>query len=152
MNNSIGTTWVMGLMVTFIFLFSAFLILAINYSDVFRLRNETLTILEKYEGYTGQSRLIIDNLLQTNAYKTKSDCEETEYGVTLLDGTSGSIGAEDAFYCIRRIDDNKAHEYYEIKLFYKFNLPVIGEILTFPITGETKDITFYDSLENDYIE
>ena len=44
-----GSTWTLQLMIGFILLFVAFLTLTITYSKVFKLKNEVLSIIEKYE-------------------------------------------------------------------------------------------------------
>lgn len=136
MKESIGTTWIFGMVLIFILIFSSFLVLMINYSKVFSQKNEVVSILEKYEGYSSTSRTIIDNYLTASSYKTTGVCPDGYYGATSLDGKSGDVNQSSSYYyCINR-DGNK----YEVILFYSFNLPVLGDFTKFNITGETNNI------------
>ena len=145
MRESIGSMWILSLVLTFVLIFSAFLVLMINYSNVFSFKNEVTSILEKYEGYTSKSRKIIDNYLNTSGYKTKGDCPDGFYSATSLDGDGSLNTTKDAYYCLYR-DGSK----YEIILFYKFNLPIIGDLVNFTIKGETNKIKFYNSVDYVY--
>lgn len=139
MRESIGTAWIYGLVLTFILLFSGFLTLIINYSAVFTYKNDVIDILEKYEGYTTTSRGIIDAYLLNSGYKTTGTCSSEYYGVTSLDGSSGDLGASKAYYCIKE-NNGKV----DIILFYKFNLPIIGDLMKFNIDGQTNKITYLE--------
>ncbi len=140
MREATGTTWIFGLVVTFIFLFTAFLTLALNYSEAFALRNEVVTMLEKYEGYTLDSKIIINNYLTSNNYNAKGQCPEGYYGANSLTDTgkiSLASSSEEYYYCV--IQDEKR---FEIILFYEFGLPFLGNFTTFNINGETNNINF----------
>ena len=50
MRESIGGTWLIGLVITFMLLFVAYLTVMINYSTAFKNKNEVVSIIEKYEG------------------------------------------------------------------------------------------------------
>ncbi len=143
-----GTTWIFGLVITFIFLFAAFLILAINYTDSFRIRNDIITIIEEYEGYHSTSAEIINDFLLAEGYKTTGKCptsnnesEPVYQTVSNLDSYT-VINAENGTnysYCVKNEDG-----IFEIILFYKFNLPVIGNFLTFQIKGTTNKIMDFE--------
>ena len=49
MRETIGNTFIIKLVIVFTLLFSAFLALAISYNKVFRMKNEVLSIIEKYD-------------------------------------------------------------------------------------------------------
>ena len=51
MRQSIGSTWLIQLMILFILLFVGFIILTVNHSKVVRTKDEMINIVEKYEGY-----------------------------------------------------------------------------------------------------
>ena len=42
------------------------------------------------------------------------------------------------YYCFKENTNNKNQIYYDIEVFYKFNLPVIGNIAMYRIAGTTK--------------
>ena len=60
MRESIGATWLLGLVIAFIIFFSSFLALSVNYSKAFNVKNNIVDFVEKYEG---------------NTYKRKSKAE-----------------------------------------------------------------------------
>lgn len=79
MRESIGGTWLFGIVITFIALFSAFLSYAISYTKAFNLKSEILNLIERSEGWTlsknkddlenvGLDVLAEDNSVQAQAF------------------------------------------------------------------------------------
>ena len=52
MKTSISSIWFVGLVVTFLMVFSAYIIITVDYSKTFKLKNEVLNIIEKNKGMT----------------------------------------------------------------------------------------------------
>lgn len=162
MRQSIGGTWITGLVISFTFIFAAFLALSINYSKAFRVKNEVLSIIEKNGGITKDSLTIISNYLTNNGYTLRGECGSNyAYGVRINGVNNNNIrkASKNGKYsfCVSKIKkksynapnfQKRAH--YEIKLFFKFNLPVLGDIFTFDVKGQTKDVTY--PLDADMIE
>ena len=46
MKGSIGNIWLVGIVITFIFIFSAYITVTMNYSKTFKYKNEILSIIE----------------------------------------------------------------------------------------------------------
>ena len=161
MRTSTGSIWLIGLVVTFMLIFVSFLSLTISYNKVFKIKNETLTFIEKYEGLKEGDKgsiALINNYLQYNNYNTMHYCEEGDYGSKNLSSTSLELVSnkrEKYYYCVskrhteqKNMPNLKDRTKYSVKFFYKFNLPVIGDVLTFEVSGETIDINFpADKLE-----
>lgn len=63
MKNSITNFWLLSLVVIFIFIFSAYLAITVNYSMAFKVKNEVLDIIEKRKG------ILLDNSVSTQAAK-----------------------------------------------------------------------------------
>ena len=156
MRESLGTTWSMQLIIVFIFIFVAFLLLAVNYSKVFKMKNETVNIIEKYEGITNKSAgaaeqwgsvQIINNYLQTSGYDNTGKCpvdnNDIWYGMADLNSTILEKAKTNSkyYYCVRnmKVSDTKL-SYFETVLFLKFDLPLIGNLMSFKIEGSTIDI------------
>ena len=55
MRESIGGTWITQLVIVMMFVFVAFLALSVNYSKAFRVKNQMISIIEKYGGVYGFS-------------------------------------------------------------------------------------------------
>lgn len=149
MKNALTTSEIFKYILLFTFLFAAFLALAITYNRVFKLKNETISILEKYEGVSSTSLSIINNYLKNSGYSTEGQCVQGEYGLKDLNTTDlikVDNPKEKYLYCLSEEivkNENSDQIYYNVKLFFKFNLPFIGELFTFKISGETKGIKYY---------
>ena len=151
MREGISLTTIFRAIIIFTFLFTIFIALAISYNKAYKIKNETLSIIEKYEGITDKSLQIINNYLDKSGYNIKNSCQDGEFGVAsldsvILDEVSASSANRNYYYCLSEtLEGNKIH--YNIRIFYKFNLPYIGDLLTFSINGETKDIKYYDEMQ-----
>ena len=162
MRQTIGGTWLLQLMIFFILLFVGFIILTLNYSKTVKMKNEVLTIIEKYEGLNEQSIGLINNFLVTSGYSVTGVCvnEDTAgvYGALALQvGNDISLGLERAqagekyYYCVKKYDGANTSNYYQVTLFYRFNLPIIGDTSRFTIKGTTTNFQSSDSINYDYV-
>lgn len=149
MREAIGGTWLLTIVLVFIVLFSSFLALSINYSKAFKVKNGIVNIIEKKEGLSEASQTEIEKYLSTVGYLVYSKCPKnlTEQG----DGTlvSGFIpytaDASQYRYCVAKTEDDSGNikkSYYKVTVFFRVDLPILGDIFTFPISGETKPIYF----------
>ena len=150
MRESIGSTWVLQLIILFILLFVGFLTLSLNYSKSYKVKNEVLTIIEKYEGLSSDSVKIINNFLVQSGYKTMGKCgADGWYGATDIFTDTGVLDVATAndkyYYCIRKKFAKKDYYYYEIKTFLTFNLPIVGNFVAFTIEGSTADVVSQDT-------
>lgn len=55
MRESIGGTWLISIVITFIALFAAFLAYAISYTKAFNVKNHIINLIERSEGWTASS-------------------------------------------------------------------------------------------------
>lgn len=150
MREAIGGTWITQLAIIFMLIFVAFLALSLNYTKAFKVKNELLTIIEKNEGFTtgdDGSIAIINNYLLSNGYGIMKTCEKDSYGVTNLNSTATELVTntnKKYYYCVSKINSPSSnHEgkvYYKVNIFFYFNLPVLGDIFTFDISGSTGDV------------
>ncbi|MDD4187629.1 MAG: hypothetical protein PHX04_02560 [Bacilli bacterium] len=142
MREAIGGTWIFGIVVTFIVLFSSYLAISVNYSKAFHVKNEVVNIIEKYEGYNEASKEAIEKHMNSYGYSVRGSCSS---GFNRGQGQDGSNGKYK--YCIKcsttKDSSNKLNKtYYTVTVFFRLDLPVIGDIFTFPVSGETKSIHF----------
>lgn len=136
MREAIGGTWIFGIVITFIVLFSSYLAISVNYSKAFHVKNEMVTIIEKYEGYNSTSEEVIQSYIQGYGYGVRGGCDNRGQG---FDGTNNKYK-----YCIKctSTNDTLKKNYYTVTVFFKLDLPIIGNVFTFPVTGTTKSIHF----------
>lgn len=149
MRQAIGGTWILQLVIIFMLIFVGFLALTINYTKAFKVKNELVTIIEKYEGVTSGdngSVALINNYLRHNGYSIKGSCESGYYGVASLDSTSLTPVSDNNkyYYCVRKVNTKSGTFHnragYEIVTFFKFNIPFLGDLFTFRVEGDTIDI------------
>lgn len=151
MRQAIGSTWIMQLVIVFMLIFVAFLALTINYTKAYKIKNEVISVLEKYEGPNSgedHSISIINNYLKYNGYHSVGTCSDDSFGATSLDSSTlvPVNNGDKYYYCIRRTGTSTEtfpdRVSYELEAFFKFNLPLLGDIFTFRVIGETIDINW----------
>ena len=157
MRQAIGSTWIFQLVIIFILIFVSFLILTLTYSKSYKTKNELLNIIEKHEGVNEESVAIINNYLNQTGYRYMHSCPHSTADVGWMgsDNLEGDTlervnGNKKYYYCIRKHSNSKKKGsnaanknltmYYEVMIFFKFNLPVINNIGTFTTNGTTNDI------------
>lgn len=159
MRDAIGSTWVYSIVITFTLIFAGFLILVISYSRAYKIKNEMITVLEKYEGITQKNNSegndwgsikIINNYLHNSGYTTKGKCpnEGTVLGAedlttSTLTKINSTNASKDYYYCIMVNKDTSGKAIFTINVFYDFNLPVLGALQKYTVTGQTHKISNY---------
>lgn len=156
MRETIGSTWVFQLVLIFILIFAAYLALTINYSKSFRVKNEVVSIVERYEGFTDDAIKLVNNYLSANNYQAMGTCPDGWMGAASLSDTASSLVLDTSsstkyYYCVNKISGYHSaypdRAYYKIRLFFKFDLPVVGQISTFDVDGQTYELDHtYDGL------
>lgn len=167
MKEAIGGTWLYGIVLVFVVLFTTFISISTNYSRCFRLKDEIITTIEHYNGVNYKSINTINEYLNGIGYASTGDCpentseEETWYGfmnstTCSKDGTCNSSTTKDVNYCIKKFtivkracltDDKKVDvtgaighprsAYYQVVVFFKLNWPIINSLFNIHISGET---------------
>ena len=135
------STWSFQMIIFFMLIFACFLTLILSYNKAYIIKNRALTIIEKYECVTKESIEIIYGFMKEKGYNTTGKCAAGWYGAINLDGDAEkSNGSKKYYYCFKELkeNNNKGLIYYQVQVFYRFNLPVIGNIALYKISGETK--------------
>ena len=79
MKESIGESWTIQLIAAFVLLFVAFLSLMIAYSRCFKVKNEVVSIIEKYETLE-KSKSIISDYMDAAGYTGTGTCKINKDG------------------------------------------------------------------------
>ncbi len=148
MRESIGGTWLLGFVVLFIVLFSAYLAYSINYTKAFKTKNYIINTIEENEGfskYNGTISAVSDDALK--------ECRETECKVYYYLRNAGTATTtidsskcgdtkyyNEGGYCVRKITTTNGGAYYKVTTFINIEIPLIWKTFTIPIKGETKVI------------
>ena len=158
MRDSIGSTWIFAIIISFTMIFAGFLVLALNYAKAYRAKNEMTTIIEKYEGLTTtdkENRIgsiqIMNQFLKNNKYNSKGRCTSDDYshlyGVNDLDATTLiKIDDDDTslyYYCLKyEANAENCTVLYYITVFFDFNLPILDQLGKFAIKGQTNEVQY----------
>lgn len=141
MREAVGSTFLFKLMIFFIFFFASFLAIAINYSQAFRIKNQIINVLEQYEGYGDTSKEKIWNVIGNSGYYRYHPCvnnsnklegQNITYNGTTINGVCvyGKKSGPEGKYMV-----------YKVTTYVSFDFPVLGNVFTIPVSGETKAIT-----------
>ena len=149
MKTAIGGAWMLGLVMVFMLIFVAYLAVSLNYSRAFQLNSAVISILERQEGHCGTAMDIIPAFLEDHGYGLRvASCGIHGTGFP-NDGVPGYLYCLQGPFPVRNYDEHGreiivAHPiptgYYRLTLFFRFDLPIIGQIFTFPVTSRTRPI------------
>lgn len=150
MREAIGGTWIFGLVIVFIVLFTSYLALSVNYSKAFKVKNKIITLIEENEGLTDKAQEDIVSYLNNVGYFVYGPCgrdsELEEEGYSAPTGYEGQGLTNRKYkYCVATRESNSDtldRKYYKVTVFFKFDIPILDNIFTFPVTGETKAVYF----------
>lgn len=162
MRDSVGSTWLFLIAITFTLIFAGFLVVALSYSRTYKEKNELTSIIEKYEGLTTKTTYgkkvdgsinVMNTYLRNNNYNRKGFCQKVDsvyeatdtvnkmYGFD-IDGTPEIAQDNKKYdYCVLAMTNNETcNTIFRVTLFFDFNLPVFGDLVKFRVSGQTNDI------------
>ena len=149
MRESIGGTWLLGFVVLFIVLFSAYLAYSINYTKAFKTKNYIINTIEENEGLSKYNGNDIANETDDNL-KNNHDTESRIYyylrnvGYATQTISESKCGSDYEFheggYCTKAIFTTNGGVYYKVTTFINIEIPLIWQTFTISIKGETKVI------------
>lgn len=149
MRESIGGAWIFMIVIVFMSILIAYIAISINYSTAYRLKSAMVTKLEEYDGLNNTSINELEQMISSYGYRQTGYCRSDDgnkyFGV--LNGHITENPTKKQNYCIYRdkrdaTGGSEAKYYYEITVFFGFNLPVLGDIYTFKVGGETGPIYY----------
>ena len=163
MKDSIGGMWLLGIIMTFMVILITFVTLSLNYSNAFRLKSEMISAIEESNGFNTKTRVKLDNIIDKYGYKTFKTCQFKDPPSNILGflkdgGNEGRPYVNNpnvkVNYCIVREishpSKKRTENYYTVQVFFGFELPVMGDIFTFRVDGETRSILYADDSGYDH--
>lgn len=148
MRRATASTWLLGLMVGFILIFVAYILMSINYSRTIRIKNDMISMIERYEGLNSTSLALVNNYLGSINHRVTGDCGSGSgfYGAPDLNSATlePAQGGKKYFYCIKKFKGAGTSNYYQVTVFYRFNLPVVGAAGIFTVRGVTGNFQPFD--------
>lgn len=148
MRRATASTWLIGLVIGFILIFVAYILMTINYSKTIRIKNDMIDMIEKYEGLNYNSLSLVNNYLASINQKIVGDCGAGEgfYGAPDLNSPilEQAQSGQKYYYCIKKFKGAGTSTYYQVTIFYRFNLPVVGAAGIFTVRGVTGNFQPHD--------
>ena len=158
MRQAIGGAWLYGIVIVFMMFMIAYVSATLNYSRAYKTKTQVVNIIEEYQGVTTSSTVPkINQILQANGYTSARLCSEVLdngvryvgiYNTTMVKRTAGVVSGEKPMHvCVTR-SAYKASKalytdyFYDVTMFFKFNIPIFGDIFTFSVKGETNSIYY----------
>lgn len=160
MNEGVGSTSILVIMMVFLTVVSAYMAYNVNYTKAFRLKNKVISTYDKYDGdcssgsscwneiqdyaeeigYVRHSDLGCDrdDVKPSNVFQQQSRIYYCEYKIKVNEASSG-IGIQ---------DEGEEHFYYHIVARIDISIPVVQNVFALralTVTGDTKVYTKKDS-------
>ena len=152
MRNSITGAWIYAMVMIFMVILIGYVSVTINYANTFEMSADVLKMIEQGEGFNKPVREKIARYLEGNHHTVKNGCRMNtlnEDCATGVNGTSPTLvsttGGGQYDYCISRKmieKDGKKVTYYQLSLFFSFSLPLLDNLWTFNVPGETAGLAY----------
>lgn len=141
MKDAFGSTAMLYLLLIFLFLYTVFMAIALNYAKAFRVKNKVIDIVEQNEGIrdTGWANTSPGSVISDIDFYLDS----VNYYVEGVDKNKYGPTCYDRGYCISKKTatvDGLTSEYYQVTTFVKLDFPLIDLKIIVPIRGETRKI------------
>ena len=166
MKGAIGNALIMNIVITFIIIFYSLLIGSMAYSKAYKIKNYLINLIDQEENAGNHDfGALIGN--KQNEWDTKVNEYLKNIGYTISTNQTGTCPTKQGYnlyinntkgrydYCIYRsnrkgdIVDMTKHPTirkrynYLVLVYMKFDIPVLGNFIRLPITGETKSYNVY---------
>lgn len=140
MRDAFGGSLMIGLLLTFILIYVAFMAVVVKYASAYRLKNYVINLVEQYEYNGGDTKFIEDNLVGKNVEKNNIAMTNHCASEKEADGTAKMVGGY-AVCIVSRGDDDTT--YYKVITYVSVSLPFFDIDWIVPISGETNIVRNY---------
>lgn len=134
--DAFGGSFMIKIILVFIVIFVSFMAAAVTYAKAFRVKNGVINILEQNQ-YNGQINKVqdkIDTYLGSVPYSERNDTT-----IGHCNNAGGKMTGNGACIVPKGGNNNK---YYQVIVYISISLPFFHLNPIFPISGETKTITY----------
>ena len=154
MKDAVGGSLLLNIVVIFTSIVILFFAGIMAYSKAYKIKNRIIEVIEKYETYDDdsnnedQTRKSVQTLLEEDLRKSGYIvATSAQVAAKCTDGQN--LNTSEYLYCIyEKCDEEECDEngncecvgqrLYKVTTFIHFDFPVIGNMLTFKVKGETK--------------
>ncbi len=171
MKEAIGGTWMFGLVIAFLALFTTFVSVTTNYSRCYKIKDEILLAIERNHGINEDSIGTINEYLKGIGYSSTGSCPTDgncwySFNINQQNPSSYSKASNGNInYCISKhsvterttgkdvIYTNGAighpdSAYYEAVVFFRLDWPILNTFFNIKISGETSVIFLLNDYDN----
>ncbi len=157
MKGAIGNAFILNMVITFIIVFYMLLINSMAFSRAYKINNYILDSLVNFandintplksDNFVGNSSFdsSVNEYLSRSGYSISNfsdNCPSDAYGYFII--RNNSVGKYE--YCIYSKDYSDSLRYknvYKVVTYMRYDIPVIGDLIKIPITGETETISIF---------
>ena len=149
MREAVGSYFLTTIFIVFVLLFAGFMCLSIH-------------IIQKNNGLDSNSLAQIQDFMAKVGYRTSGECDVSGFNYEDTGyvgyGVSGSSTTNKAVFCVKEMETrytSSSHTesqfppsaYYQIKVFFAVDLPVVRNFFTFGLKGSTKKLYYPVTME-----
>ena len=136
MREAVGGSMLLYLVVIFTSIVILFFVGIISYSKVYKVKNRIIEIIEREEKYETNLQTEIDEELKRIGYRTTSVSGDMCQNHSNR-GTCSNLNTSGYGFCVcEHVEGNG--KTYEVITYVHFDFPVLGDVISFPVHGETK--------------
>ena len=152
MKEAIGGFSLFNIVIVFVLLFTGYVSISINYSKAYNIKNEIISIIKNQNGICTSNDptsdcynfyIQIQDYFKEVNYQNSGKCESGWIGFG-RDGLRIDDPNKNVAFCVKSVSAGNSEfnnvVYYKIEVFYRFDLPIIGQLFRFSVKGETPKI------------
>lgn len=137
MKEATGSAFILNMVIIFITLMMLIFVGSISYSKSYKVKNRIINILEEEKNFDLSVQGKIEDVLSSIGYQISNTADCSKYKPTGSTQVYPTNGFANYRYCIFENRSND-HVYYTVVTFMKFDFPIIGDFVEFPVKGQTK--------------
>jgi uncharacterized protein (UPF0333 family) len=131
--DAVGGSLLLNMVVLFTSIVILFFAGIMAYSKAYKAKNKIIEVIEGYEKYDSNVAKTINEDLRLAGYRNANNTQINQKCET------GNLNIYGYYYCVYRDDSPSGDSYsYKVVTYVHFDFPVIGNMLVFPVKGETK--------------
>ena len=145
MKDAVGGASLLNLVVIFVSIIILLFVGILSFSKAYKVKNRIIEVIEKYETYDTNVAKELKEDLRRAGYSTASNnqilnrCGENSLSSNLEEGAGYYYCVYPKCYSNKDASGNCTGEKsYEVVSYVRFEFPVIGNVMSVPVKGETK--------------
>ena len=151
MKESVGAYYITIIFIVFVLLFTGYMCLSINMNKAYKVKNEIINIIQKNNGLDSNALHQIQDFMTKVGYRTTGTCDNNNDYAFGISGSSAN--SNKPVFCAKQVVTEYSSDsyttvqfpkavYYQVKVFFSIDLPIVRQFFTFGLKGSTKKL-FY---------